>query len=115
MKRKALRRTPFKPKAGKKWKPLKRVGKKMKGSLVKYGQAKLQYLEEHLICEVCCKVEATQLHHKAGRLNALLWDKRYFLAVCFDCHQKIETKRAWAIENGYSLDRLTKDSTCSYE
>ena len=82
-----------------------KVSKKMGDKLKEYAKNRKEYLEEHPYCEVCGR-EANQIHHKAGRIGNLLADTRNFLAVCFSCHERIETNPDWAKENGYSKNRL---------
>ena len=40
---------------------------------------------EH-ICEVCHNSSATEIHHIRGRAGLLLFDMRYWRAVCSTCH-----------------------------
>lgn len=63
-------------------------------------------IESNRICSVC-KGEATDIHHMKGKIGLLLNDTRFFLSVCRQCHDKIESNPNWAKENGYSLDRNT--------
>lgn len=74
-----------------------------------YLKKKKEYLTEHIRCEVkkCNKV-SEDVHHKKGRVGKLLYDERYFLAVCRDHHREIEINPVSAKENGYSESRLTK-------
>jgi hypothetical protein len=66
-----------------------------------------KFFEENPICQVNgCNLESSQCHHKKGRLGALLTNKKYFMAVCAEHHEKIETQPNWAKANGYSLSRL---------
>lgn len=76
----------------------------------KENQEYLKLRDEYLIAYPACEVEdchnrATSIHHMKGRENNLLLDVKYFLAVCQDCHTKITTDSAWAIENNYSYLR----------
>lgn len=71
-----------------------------------YIKLRKQYLLTHVYCEVCKEVRADQIHHKKGRQGDRLTDERFFLAVCQACHSKIEINRKWAMQEGYSLDRL---------
>ena len=98
-------------------KPLKREKKKRvpirKLSLKRIAEEKVykvvraEYLAEHPKCEVRgCGNKSVEVHHKSGRVGDLLTDKRYFLAVCRGCHQKIELNPLWAKENNYSLNRI---------
>ena len=74
-----------------------------------YYRNKKEYLSAHIKCEVpgCNKVSET-LHHKKGRIGELIYNERYFLAVCMQHHREIEDNPGWAIEEGYSLPRLQK-------
>jgi len=88
-------------------KPIKKVSEKMKQSTKLYLQVRKKYLEAFPVCEVVgCNKEATTIHHKAGRIGALLVDSEYFLACCMSCHLRIEQNPNWAKIKGYSLNRL---------
>ena len=67
-----------------------------------YYELRDAYLKKNKLCEVCFKKEAMDIHHKAGRGQNLL---KHFLAVCRECHSRIEDNPAWAIKNGYSIKR----------
>lgn len=74
-----------------------------------YEQAKKKFLADHQLCEVKgCKNLATEVHHKKGRIGALLYNILFFLAVCWKCHKKIEKNPGWAKQEGYSLFRTHK-------
>jgi hypothetical protein len=51
------------------------------------------YLENHPFCvmnlEGCTK-DATEIHHSKKRVGELLCDVRYFVAICRNCHIKVE-------------------------
>ena len=70
-----------------------------------YSKVRKEYLEEHSYCEVCYS-PATEIHHKKGKIESLLTDKNFFLAVCRNCHDWIENNPEKAKEEGYSVDRL---------
>lgn len=92
----------------KKPKQLKKVSPRQSKRLSEYKKAKEEYLFVNKICQVeTCQNLAAEIHHKAGRIGALLWNKYYFLAVCRECHNKIELSPLWAKANGYSVSRLT--------
>jgi len=55
-----------------------------------------------------CTGHTTEIHHKRGRVGALLTDESHFLAVCRSCHSMIELNPEWAKENGYSESRLKR-------
>jgi hypothetical protein len=75
-----------------------------------YLKKKKEYLTAHIRCEVkgCNKV-GEQLHHRKGRIGKLLYDERYFMAVCNEHHRIIEDNPELAIKNGYSLKRLNNE------
>lgn len=72
-----------------------------------YTAKRALYLAENIKCECCKVMPSTEIHHKKGRIGNLLTDTRYFLAVCRQCHTKIELNPEWAKENNYSLSRLS--------
>jgi hypothetical protein len=79
--------------------PLRRVSKKHAKELATYRILRLAYISENPICEMQgCHKQATQIHHKAKRgknLNAIdTW-----MALCLECHTKIEDNKSWAREN----------------
>ena len=75
-----------------------------------YGKARASFLVGNPKCRVCGK-EATEVHHKRGRIGKLLTAVKHFLAVCRTCHQRIEENPVWAKENNYSESRLTNLNT----
>lgn len=103
-----------KPKQGvlkrsKRIKPISKGLARMKG---KYLLVRAETLSERKHCEARvpgCTIRATEIHHMKGRIGSLLTDKRYFLAVCRNCHNYIEMNPLWAKEKGFSLSRLKKD------
>lgn len=115
-------RTPPKPR-----KPLRKVSeKRMKEGKVKkiyvipkrtmkrskeerqYLKQRKEFLDNRIKCEVKeCMQRSTTVHHKAGRIESLLNDEKYWLAVCMPHHEYIEIHPDWAKEKGYSINRLT--------
>lgn len=89
--------------------PLKRSSKQRMPLYRQYAKIRKQYLEDHPTCAVCDRNVATQIHHKRSRMGTLLINTHYFLAVCLMCHEKITNNPKWAMDRGYSLDRLTHD------
>jgi hypothetical protein len=71
----------------------------------RYLKIRDEYLKNNPICERCYKRKATQIHHQKGKLNNLLCDVRYFMAVDLICHQWIENNREEAYQLGYLLKR----------
>ena len=85
--------------------PVKKVSDKQKKRNAEYQKTRLEYLNEHKLCEVCAK-PATDIHHVQGRVGDNLTDTSKFMAVCRGCHTFIENNREWAYEKGYLLKRL---------
>lgn len=98
-----------KPKEFKKLKPIPKVSKKRKIENAKYTVLRIEFLSkpENQICPITGK-KTTEIHHKKGRIGALLLDTRYWLAVSREGHRMIEENPIWAKENNFSLDRLLK-------
>lgn len=95
----------------KKKKPISPVSKKLAENLALYKPIRLQFLFNHPVCQANlpgCTKESTQVHHKVGRQGALLLDTTHFLAVCYNCHRKIEDAPEMAKELGFSGDRTGK-------
>lgn len=76
-----------------------------------YSLRRKVFLQNHPMCEAniqgVCAGQATEIHHKAGKIGKDLIDELNFLAVCRGCHNYIEEKRKWALEMGYSIKRIT--------
>ena len=87
---------------------MKKVSDKRRRQLSEYTKIKKEYLKLRPYCECgtrgCSRV-ADQIHHKRGRENERLLDKKYFLAVCGNCHRWIEDHPEWARAHGFSLER----------
>ena len=74
-----------------------------------YSIARKQYLERKPMCEARlpgCSLNATDIHHKRGRVGEYYLDTTHFLAVCRSCHTIIETQVEMAKEEGFSESRL---------
>ncbi len=74
-----------------------------------YGHLRNAFMERHPYCQARipgCKIEATEIHHKAGRSGQALIDEENFLAVCRSCHDYIEGHPKEAKERGFSENRL---------
>lgn len=84
---------------------IKHFSDKKLSELKIYREVRDKYLQEHPYCEVeGCGNKTTNLHHKAGRVGNLLYDVRYFMACCSDCHPKrIHENPKWAREKGYII------------
>jgi hypothetical protein len=87
-------------------KPVRKITAKRSKENQEYLKLRDEYLIAYTACEVeDCHNKSTQIHHMKGRENDLLLDVKYFLAVCFDCHEKITKDSNWAISKGYSILR----------
>ena len=71
-----------------------------------------QYLREsriflicNPICQLCGILRSTQVHHAAGRERKLLLIKKYWRAVCLDCHKWIHTHGKQARKTGWIVRR----------
>lgn len=78
-----------------------------------YQQRRKSYLAKHPLCECGCGRQATQIHHKRGKVGkykgeSLLIVVKFFMAVSDHCHKEIEAKPEWAKKMGYSLKRNIK-------
>jgi 5-methylcytosine-specific restriction endonuclease McrA len=85
---------------------MRKVSKKRAKQLRHYSTVRREYLRQNPTCALC-GVEATEVHHKRGRVGVDLINKDYFLAVCRECHQLIELNPTWARKLGYSISRLS--------
>lgn len=83
--------------------PIKKVSAKRKEQNAVYSEACRTWLIGKRCA--CCGDLATEVHHKGGRTNELLLEKKYWLPVCSGCHRLITEDSAWAIQQGYSLIR----------
>jgi hypothetical protein len=90
------------------------MSKKAKAENAIYMPIRNEYMKEHAYCECGCGREATQNHHRAGRIGyydqeskdkglKLLWDKRFFMATHWECHRRIHDNSDWAYEKEYLL------------
>lgn len=82
-----------------------------------YEKAKTQWRKvrkalDGFRCEVvtedgarCQKPACRNPHHRKGRIGKLLYDVRFFLAVCQEHHDKIHREPKWAYEQGYLVLR----------
>ena len=94
------------PRKKKEKKPIKKTSKSRQADQRLYEIVRERYLNNNPICEVCGTTHSDQIHHKKGKIGSLLYNERYFLAVCFPCHRHIEDNPEFAKREGYSLNRL---------
>ena len=71
-----------------------------------YNKERKEYLQAYPYCERGCGLGSSCIHHKKGRIGALLTDPEYFMAVCIDCHKWIEEHPLESKAKGYSVSRL---------
>lgn len=104
------------------YKPKKETVSKPKNQIAKFSDKKLielkqyrklrdEYFKLNPICEaklLNCTYNATDIHHKAGKVGKLFLDVKYFCSLCRSCHSYLEVNPKFAKENGFSLDRLDK-------
>lgn len=75
-------------------KPLSPRSSKQQKLEALYSILRIKYLQHHPYCEAHlpgCQINASDIHHTAGRVGNLLLDDTQFLAVCRTCHGWIET------------------------
>ncbi len=100
MKRSPLKRkTPLK-RGGK----LRRVSAKRKKQNEVYRDVRVKFLTNKPLCEICGRL-ASQVHHRRGRFGDRLNEVEYFLAVCFECHNRIHKNPTWAYARDYLVKR----------
>lgn len=100
---KPKRRTPL-PKVSAKREKLNRV----------YSKKRKQFFKEGDMCEAGlpgCTIEATDLHHPAGRMGNRLIEVERCKKVCRSCHRKLEEDPRLAKELGLSESRLVNHSS----
>lgn len=91
-------------------KTIKAVSTRQQRLNAAYSAQRLIYLKNHRICEAAltnCTFEATQAHHKRGRLEYLL-DEGTWLPVCQSCHTWINEHNEAATIMGFCQSRLSK-------
>lgn len=87
------------------------VSKKMQVTLDEYGKKRKAYLALHSTCQAGlteCTGQATEIHHKAGKIGENYTKISNFLAVCRNCHNYIELNPDDAKSMGLSESRLNK-------
>jgi hypothetical protein len=91
-------------------KPINKVSDKRKIENLKYTAQRIVFLgkPENQICPIT-GWPTTDVHHQRGRVGSLFLDETYWIALSREGHQHVEENPEWAKENGYSLDRLSKN------
>ena len=101
-----MKRTPIKRKTPlKRSGKLRRVSKKRRKQNEVYSDVREKFLSNTPVCQVCQHRMASQVHHRRGRFGDRLNEVEFFLAVCFECHDKIHHNPAWAYRMGYMIKR----------
>lgn len=89
-------------------KPLSPRSSKQQKLEALYSILRIKYLQHHPYCQAHlpgCQINASDIHHTAGRVGNLLLDDTQFLAVCRTCHGWIETNHVDAKLLGLSKSR----------
>lgn len=67
------------------------------------------FLAEHPTCAAAlpdlCTGQATQVHHRRGRVGADYLDETTWMGACLRCHMWIEAHRTESFERGWALPR----------
>lgn len=86
---------------------MRAVSKRRAAQLRTYRKLRDEYLTGHPRCEFPeCGQVASDLHHKAGRVGALLTDVTRWAALCRPCHRWVTENPAAAYELGISEHRI---------
>lgn len=90
-------------------KPIAKVAKKRAAELRLYEKEKVDYLNDHSVCEFpgCDSVLVT-LHHKRGRSGKMVYNKKHFIALCWPHHSFAEENATKAKQLKISENRLDK-------
>lgn len=75
----------------KKYKPIRKVSKKMGKELQTYTKKKAAHLAKHPDCQIkldVCTGKAVDIHHPKDRRQHLN-DSKHFLSACRECHCKL--------------------------
>lgn len=91
-----MKRSPLKRKTR-----LRRQSRKQKNRLQIYYWLREPWMKLHPICEICKEAPSTDVHHRKYRYGPLLFDQRWWMAVCRRCHKKIHENVKWARQMGY--------------
>lgn len=79
-----------------------------------YSAARIQFLKDYPMChahiDAHCTKYATEVHHKAGRIEELLLDQLYWLPTCHWCHKWTEEHPEEAKALGLSVSRLSVET-----
>lgn len=99
--------------ASKRFRALRKVYANQAKRLRLYRAIKARFMLEHPICQACEKVNlhvgyplrfskfADDIHHSRGKVGELLFDTRFFFAVCRTCHRYLHDHPAIARQLGF--------------
>lgn len=90
-------------------KRVNRVSKKRSVDNKVYSALALQYKIDNPFCRIGapgCTLVTTDVHHKKGRGIWLLIVK-FWIPACRCCHDYVGANPKWAIEHGFSINRIT--------
>jgi hypothetical protein len=99
-----LKRTPLKKKPYR----IAKMSEKRAEEMVLYKDMRVAFMKENKVCAAGldgCTKKATDVHHMAGRTNAMLLDQTKWLAVCRNCHRQITDNSEMAIAKSLSISR----------
>ena len=82
-------------------KPIRRRSARMAKLMREYLVRKAQFFAKHPKCAIYPFLEATQIHHRKGRLGKLLLDEQYWMAVSQEGHSFIQDHPALAYDMGW--------------
>lgn len=77
-----------------------------------YRKQRVEFLTENPLCQMPkwrdakCNEPATEVHHRRGRVGALLLDQRYWSAMCSRHHRYVTEHPAHAYSLGISERRI---------
>lgn len=93
----------------KKKKQINPISNKMAKRLAKYRIERDKFLNENPVCMYPgCNSRNVELHHAAGRTGKLLFDPKYFKALCRTHHSYVEQNPEHAKQLNLSTSRLDK-------
>lgn len=73
----------------------------MRKKMREYLNLRAAFLRINPTCAVFPWLKSEDVHHMRGRIGRLLCDKRYWLAVSREGHEKIGREPDWARRMGY--------------
>ncbi len=65
-----------------------------------YIKSKRRFLKENPVCQCCFDAKSSELHHRNGRLAALLTLEKFWIALCSTCHRFVHDHPSWARARG---------------